>query len=67
MQGAAIFFEIILLLAALPAIALSRRGAVGWRSGAVFAAVYPAIVLALSAAMALVLLLIAPLGLVAFS
>lgn len=67
MQGASPLFEIVMLLAVLPALALSRKETRGWRSGLVFATSYPPLVVAFAALLALGLKLIAPLCLISFS
>lgn len=45
------FVVMILIVAALPTVAISLRSASGWRAGVVFAAFYPALVAVVGIAM----------------
>lgn len=58
------FFAAILVLASLPALAISLKSASGWRAGVVFAAFYPALVLLVGFICVAAFLLLAPLGLI---
>lgn len=66
MLGTSPFLELILLLSALPAIAISRREVTRWRSGVTFVAFYPAMVLMVGSASIMLVLLLAPLGVINF-
>ena len=58
------FLAAILLVAALPTLAISRHSAGGWRAGVVFAAFYPALVLLVGILMVTAFLLLGWLGLI---
>jgi hypothetical protein len=58
------FLLSIMLVAALPTFAISRNAAGGWRSGVVFAAFYPALLLLVGILMVTAFLLLAWTGLI---
>lgn len=58
------FVFAILLVAALPAFAISVRSATGWRAGLVFAAFYPPLVVVVGIVMIATFISLAALGIV---
>jgi hypothetical protein len=58
------FVVMILLVAALPTVAISVRSASGWRAGIVFAAFYPALVVVVGILMIATFLTLAAFGII---
>jgi hypothetical protein len=58
------FVVMILLVAALPTVAISVRSASGWRAGVVFAAFYPALVVVVGILMIAAFLTLAAFGII---
>ncbi len=58
------FVVAILLVAALPTVAISLKSATGWRAGVVFAAYYPALVVVVGIVMIAVFISLAALGII---
>jgi hypothetical protein len=58
------FISAILALAAFPTLAISLRSATGWRTGIVFAAFYPALVLIIGIVMIAGFVSLAALGVI---
>jgi len=58
------FLATILLVAALPTLAITRQATSGWRAGVVFAAFYPAIVMLVGIVLIMTFLGLAALGVI---